>query len=61
MLFDEVGVMSHDPAKHERDEEGVVQLSGDRDEVRDQIERQGEVGDQGCQEQLLPSRQPFLP
>src|SRR3954451_16522939 len=32
------------PAQHERDEDRVVQLPGDRDEVRDEVEWHGEIG-----------------
>jgi hypothetical protein len=44
-------VLAHEPragaakeaSQHQRDEDGVVQLARDRDEVRDQVERKGEI------------------
>jgi hypothetical protein len=53
------------PSEHERDEDGVVELPEDRDEVRHEVERDGEVyegeagddlparGDTGVAEQPL--------
>jgi hypothetical protein len=38
----------------ERDDDRIVELSGDRDEVGDEVEGQGEIGDEGDQQQLAP-------
>ena len=43
--FDEV-------TEDERDDDRIIELSGHRDEVRDEVERQGDIGDKGDQQKL---------
>jgi hypothetical protein len=43
-------------AEHEGDDDRVVELSGDGDEVGDEVERQREVTDECEQEQLASPR-----
>ena len=52
--------MSDDPAKHEPDQNGVVELSRDRNKVRDQVEWQREVRYERGYEELVSSGQPPL-
>jgi len=59
--MNEAWVAADDAAKNQRDEHRVVELSGNRNEVRDEVDRRGEVRDQRSDEQLLPARQSFVP
>ena len=43
---------SDEVAEDERDDDRIVELSGHRDEVRDEVEGQGEIADEGDQQQL---------
>jgi hypothetical protein len=43
------------PSEHERDEDGVVELPEDRDEVRDEVEGNGEVDESEAGDDL-PAR-----
>src|SRR5581483_2421675 len=47
---------AEDVAKHERDDDRVVELPGDRDEVGNEVEGQREVADEREQKQLVPAR-----
>ena len=43
---------SDEMTEDERDDDRIVELSGHRDEVGDEVEGQGEIGDEGDQQQL---------
>ena len=43
---------SDEVTEDERDDDRIVELSGHRDEVRDEVEGQGEIGDEGDQQHL---------
>lgn len=47
-------------AKHKRNDDGVIELPGDRDEVRDEIERQREVTHKRKKEQLPAARDSWI-
>ena len=58
MLIQQLSVpTADDRTQDERDDDRVVQLTGDRDEVRDQIDRHREVSDRDRDEQLSPTGQ----
>jgi hypothetical protein len=44
------------PSEHERDEDRVVELTRDRDEVGDQVERHGEIDERERRRELPPRR-----
>src|SRR4029450_4166522 len=46
------GGRSDEVAEDERDDDRIVELPGDWDEVRDEVEGQGEIGDEGDQQHL---------
>jgi hypothetical protein len=46
VLLHQIRPRAQCPAQDERDEHGVVELPGDGDEVRDQIEGEQEIGQQ---------------
>ena len=55
MLAQELRLGSPDDvAENERDEDRVVELAHDRDEVRDEVERQGDVGDRETDKDSAP-------
>jgi len=43
---------SDEVTEDERDDDRIVELSGHGDEVRDEVERQGEIADEGDQQKL---------
>src|SRR5438034_7806719 len=47
---------SDEVAEDERDDDRIVELPGHWDEVRDEVEGQGEIGDEGDQQQLATPR-----
>jgi len=47
---------SDEVTEDERDEDRIVELPGHRDEVRDEVEGQGEIGAEGDQQQLATLR-----
>lgn len=49
-------VPAQDGSQHDQHQDRVVQLSGDRDEVGDEIERHREVADQQREQELVPAR-----
>ena len=51
-----LGIDANERAQHEADEDDVVELAGDRNEVRDEIERQREIADQPDQQKLASTR-----
>jgi len=54
VLLDEFGTAaSEDRAKYQRDEDGVIELSGYRNEVGDEVEGQGEVADERAEQELV--------
>ena len=54
-------VAADDAAKNQRDEQSVVELSGNRNEVRDQVDRRGEVREQRRDEDPLTARESLVP
>jgi len=57
VLPDEAGpARAQQRARDGRDEDGVVELPGDRDEVGDEVDRDGEVGDEREEEQFAAAR-----
>ena len=54
-------VAADDAAKNQRHEQSVVELSGNRNEVRDQVDRRGEVREQRRDEDLLAARESLVP
>src|SRR5215470_948082 len=56
VLVDELRRAStEDVAKDESDEDGVVEVPGDRDEVRNEVDRHREVGDERAEHDLPPA------
>jgi iron complex transport system substrate-binding protein len=51
---------AQEAAEDERDDQDIVELAGDRDEVRDEVERQREVAGERDQEGLVPARHPRI-
>jgi hypothetical protein len=49
-----------DVPQHQGDEDRIVELSRHGDEVRHQVERQRQVGDQRHNRELAAARYPFL-
>lgn len=47
--------------KRQRGDEDIVQLTGNRDEVRYEVDRNRQIGDQREQNQLAPSRDTLIP
>jgi hypothetical protein len=57
MLGNELCARSaNDAAEGKGEEDGVVQLPGNRDEVRNQIERHRQIRDKGSEEELVTTR-----
>jgi len=58
---DELGAGSaKEPAQHESQQDGVVELAGYGDEVWNQIDRHRQVGDQRDEEELGRTRNPGI-
>jgi hypothetical protein len=47
-------------SEHERDDDDVIELAGNRDEIRNQVERHRQVADESKQEQLPTKRHPVV-
>src|SRR4051794_4795026 len=57
MLLDQLGPGgTDDPAQDERDEERIVELAGDGNEVRNQVERQQQIRDERREHELVTAR-----
>ena len=62
MLADELHTAATEhPSKNKGDDDRIVELARHRDEVRYEIERHREVGDQGREQQLVPPTHPPIP
>jgi hypothetical protein len=57
VLSDEFGLPSQNEPQHECDDERVVELTCDRNEVRDDVEREGEIRNQCRDKKLVAPRQ----
>jgi len=53
-------VPAQDSSQHDQHQDRVVQLSGDGDEVGDQIERHRQVADEQAKQQLVPARYSWI-
>src|SRR5205085_4429595 len=58
---DRLTAAAEEAPQHERDDDDVVELPRDRDEVRHEVERQGEVADERDEQRLLPARDASVP
>jgi len=57
MLLDQSGTAaSEDRAKHQRDEDGVIELSGYRNEVGYEVKGQSEVADERAEQELVTAQ-----
>jgi DNA-binding response OmpR family regulator len=54
LLHELPSAAAKDRAQDERDQDRVVELAGDGDEVRHEVEREREIGDERAHDQLLP-------
>jgi hypothetical protein len=53
LLHDVPARAAKDAAKHQCDEHCIVELAGNRDEVRDEIEREQQIRDESGEQQLV--------
>src|SRR4051794_30845668 len=61
VALDQRAIAAHQPAEDDRDQQRVVELTRDRDEVRDEVDRGGEVRGREDERDLLAARDRRVP